>query len=123
MNVKIMLLTSVVTATVGQVLFKKGMSAIGTQNLSLNSGSMVKSLVSILTSPYVLVGLFFYGLSTLIWLVALSKTQLGYAYPFTALTFILVMLASYFVFSEAMPINRIAGVALICCGLLVTSIK
>jgi drug/metabolite transporter (DMT)-like permease len=123
MNIKILLLISVLTASLGQVLFKKGMLSLSLKGITLTGGGLPKSIVSMLFSPYVLTGLFFYGLSTLLWLAALSKTQLSYAYPFTTLTFILVMLASYFIFSEAMPVNRIAGAALICCGILVISIK
>jgi len=122
-NVRILLLTSVVTATLGQILFKKGMSLMGAQAIRFELSYMFKTIVNILTSPHILAGLFFYAFSTLLWLMALSKTTLNYAYPFTALTFLLVMSASYFVFSEALPLNRIIGAAVICVGIIISSFR
>jgi multidrug transporter EmrE-like cation transporter len=123
MNVKLLLISSVITATIGQILFKKGMSIVGAQNITLNVSSALKTFITVIFNPYVFLGLIFYGLSTFIWLGALSKTQLNYAYPFTALTFILVMLAAHFIFGEVLPTNRLLGVGLICAGIIVTGLK
>ncbi len=123
MSSKIMLLISVLFASCGQVLFKKGMMNLGIQGISHDLAGIIRIIANILSSPLILTGLVFYGLSTLLWLFALSKTPLNYAYPFTLLTFILVMAASYFVFSEPLPVNRIIGGLLICIGIIVVSIK
>lgn len=123
MKVKILLLLSVLLAGSGQVLFKKGMSKFKDVAFPGDVTGIIKLVFNIVFSPIVFSGLMLYGLSTLLWLFSLSKTQLNYAYPFTALTFILVMLASYFIFSEVLPVNRIIGVVIIVVGVLVASIK
>ena len=123
MNSKLLLLMSVLFASIGQVLFKKGMSLAGALSFEGGILGILKTVMGVVFSPVVFIGLIFYALSTLLWLFALSKTTLNYAYPFTALTFILVMLASYFIFAETLPINRIIGVAVICIGVIITSIK
>ena len=123
MNEKVLLILSVVAAAAGQILFKKGVSLFDSRNLSFTLHDLPKTLAGIVLNPPILIGLVFYGSSTLFWLVALSKTRLNYAYPFTALTFVLVMLASWFIFSEPMPVNRIVGVVLICCGFIVAALK
>jgi len=123
MKVKLLLLLSVLFAGSGQVLFKKGMSRVQDISFTGNIAGIIKMVFSVVFSPLVFSGLILYGLSTLLWLFALSKTQLNYAYPFTALTFILVMLASYFIFSEAIPVNRLIGVGIIVIGVLVASLK
>jgi len=123
MKVKLLLLLSVLFAGGGQVLFKKGMMKFSDIVFTGNIAGIVKMVFTVVFSPIVFCGLVLYALSTLLWLFALSKTQLNYAYPFTALTFILVMLASYFVFSETIPVNRLIGVGIICIGVLVASIK
>lgn len=123
MNPRLLLLLSVAFASCGQILFKKGMSTFGTQAIGSNMGALMKAVFAIVFSPWVFIGLVLYGLSTLLWLFALSKTTLSYAYPFTMLTFILVMAASYFVFSEAIPVNRLIGAAVICIGILIVSLK
>lgn len=123
MNEKVLLIISVITASIGQVLFKKGMSLLGDFSMPHTFPGLFKTLTRIMLSPTILTGLFFYGLSTLVWLAALSKTRLNYAYPYTALTFILVMLASRYIFLESMPLNRIIGVVLICCGFIAAALK
>lgn len=123
MSARLLLLLSVVFASCGQIFFKKGMTNMGGQNITSSLPSLIATVFRIVFSPLVFIGLVLYGLSTLIWLFALSKTTLNYAYPFTALTFILVMLASYFIFSEAIPVNRLIGVGIICIGVLVASFK
>ena len=123
MSARLLLILSVIFASSGQVLFKKGMVVLGEQNFAFRFPDIIKTILSIVFSPMVFVGLVLYISSTLLWLFALSKTTLNYAYPFTALTFILVMAASYFVFSEALPMNRVIGGAVVCIGLIISSFR
>ena len=114
-----LLLISVCSATLGQISFKKGVFLIG--EISLN-GSVVGQLLKLVLNPFVLSGLGLYAISTILWLVALSKTSLSFVYPFTALVFILVMLSARFVFLEPIPTLRYFGIALICLGFLCSSL-
>lgn len=114
------LLVSVVCASLGQTLFKKGLLIIGEITLK---GSLLKGLTELLSNPYVLSGLCLYGISTIVWLVALSRTTLSFAFPFTALVFVLVMLSARLVFHEAIPTVRYMGLALICIGFLLCSLS
>jgi uncharacterized membrane protein len=63
-----------------------------------------------------------YIISTIVWLIALSKTTLSYVYPFAALIFVLVMLSARIVFFEQIPTLRYAGILLICIGFLLSSL-
>lgn len=54
--------------------------------------------------------------------VTFFRIALSFAYPFTALTFILVMLSSRMVFLESIPPLRYLGIALIVAGILVSSV-
>ena len=75
--------------------------------------------MSMMLNPYVILGVAMYGLSTLCWLVALSRKDLSYVYPFIALTFIIVLLASQFLFHEDLPLLRIVGTLIVVFGILV----
>ena len=114
-----LLLMSVGSASLGQVLFKKGVLAIGEVTLK---SSIMKELFRLIFNPIVFAGLFFYVVSTILWLVALSKTTLSFAYPFTALTFGLVMLSSRVIFFEHIPSLRYIGIVLICLGIFLSSL-
>lgn len=117
-----LLLLSALTASIGQVAFKKGMSLVGIIGVEYNIGFLVKIIKAIFT-PYVFSGLIFYALSTLLWLIALSRCSLNFAYPFTAVTFILVILLSVIVLNEPLPTSRIIGMAVIIGGIFIVSLK
>ncbi len=114
-----LLLIAAVSASLGQVLFKKGVLMTGEVTLKT---SVLGELIKLVFNPVVLSGLALYIVSTVLWLIALSKTTLNFAYPFTALTFVLVMLSARLVFFENIPPLRYIGVALICLGFFLSSI-
>jgi len=114
-----MLLIAVVLATLGQIFLKKGVLSIGEVTLK---GNLIKELFNLILSPLVFSGLVFYIISVIFWLSALSRTTLNFVYPFTALTFILVMLSSRVVFLESIPSMRYVGLGLICLGFLISSL-
>jgi len=114
-----LLLISVGSATLGQIFFKKGVFVTGEITLK---GSIIGELLRLLLSPFVFLGLVFYIISTIVWLIALSKTNLSFVYPFSALIFVLVMLSARIIFLEPIPVLRYIGILLICFGFLLSSL-
>jgi drug/metabolite transporter (DMT)-like permease len=114
-----LLLISVVSATLGQIFFKKGVLMTGEITLR---GSLIGELLKLVLNPFVFSGLVLYIISTIVWLIALSKTTLSFVFPFTALIFVLVMLSARIVFLEPIPTLRYFGSLLICIGFLLSSI-
>ena len=51
-------------------------------------------------------------------LMALSRVDISFAYPFLSVSYVLVLIASYFWFGESINGVRIAGIGLICLGTL-----
>jgi drug/metabolite transporter (DMT)-like permease len=60
-------------------------------------------------------------LASLAWMAALSRFPLSYAYPFTSLTFVLVLAISICLFGETLTLNKVAGVVLIALGVFVAT--
>jgi len=114
-----LLLISVCSATLGQICFKKGVFVTGEITLKQ---SVIGDLFKLVLNPFVFFGLVLYVISTILWLVALSKTTLSFVYPFTSLVFVLVMLSARFVFLEPVPFLRYVGIAVICFGFLLSSL-
>jgi len=114
-----LLLISVCAATSGQILFKKGVFVTGEITLK---ESVIGELFKLIFNPFVFSGLVLYILSTIVWLIALSKTNLSFVYPFAALIFILVMLSARIVFLEPIPTLRYFGIFLISVGFLCCSL-
>jgi len=95
----------------GQVFFK--MAA----NAAAQAGSYMVLPVMVWMSAALLI----YGVATFAWVWALQRTELGRVYPFTALAFVLVPIASHFIFGERFSTAYFIGVALIVAGLVLVA--
>jgi len=100
---------SMFLAIIGQYLLKKGVLA---SELNPNIYSILRTLFS----PYVFAGFVFYGISSVFWLFVLQKFPLSVAYPALSLTYIIIILISYFVLQEPLTLNKILGILLIVSG-------
>lgn len=107
----ILLLVAVSLGAGGQVCLKIGVNQLGAD------ASPLMVIKGILT-PYVFAGFCLYGLSSLLYLVALSKLDLSYAYPFVALSFLMVTALSWYLLDETLPLLRVIGLVLILAGVL-----
>ena len=98
--IMLMLLCTLFTAT-GQILLK-----IGADKLSKNY----------LTYLFVLPGLIFYVAGSVLLLYSLKTANLSAVYPFFSLSFVWVLLLSYFFLKEQLSIMQITGILVIICG-------
>ncbi len=116
-----MILLSVALAALAQLALKQGMNQVNAEltpeTFSL-SGASLRALVS---EPFVWAGLSLFGLSALVWLVVLSRASLSFAYPFAALTYVMILLFDVFVLDEQVPALRWGGVAFIAVGIFLIS--
>ena len=116
-----LILFSVTLAAVAQLTLKHGMNLVNDElspNVFSLNGSSLRVVVG---QPYVWSGLFLFGLSALVWLMVLSRASLSFAYPFAALTYVLILLFDQFVLDETVPPLRWAGVAFIGVGIILVS--
>jgi drug/metabolite transporter (DMT)-like permease len=120
MNIAILyILIAVLASAAGQVLLKKGMVSTGAVTLSLNQLGSI--LWRIGTNPYVFIGLTFYVCGTIFWLAALSRVDLSYAYPFASLSYLVMLVASWLLFSEDITPVRLFGTMVVGLGVLLIS--
>lgn len=78
-------------------------------------------LFQLITSPWVVSGLTCGFLAFLSWTLALSYFELSFAYPFTSLSFVVVLVLSVVLFGEAPTVSKFVGIGLILAGLIVAS--
>jgi len=114
MNVIVIIIIGVILAAFGQVSWKLGMNQAG-QLTAFNT----TALSTVLLNPYVLLGFVMYGLSTVFWLLALSKKELSFVYPFISLTYVLVLVLSSLVLKESIGIGKAIGTLIIMLGLMI----
>lgn len=109
-----LILAVVTTNAISQILLKHGMNTIG--KFDFGGGSLLRMLPVVALNPYVVGGLTVLVVSMGLHLMALSRVELSFAYPFLSVSYVLVLLAGYFWFGEVVNASRILGIALICCG-------
>ena len=80
------------------------------------ASSNFKISLSQVKNKNLIIGLFFYGISTLIFLTALNFGELSIIYPLVSLTYVWVVLLSHFKLHETLNKFKILGVFLIVLG-------
>lgn len=78
-------------------------------------------LLTIVFDPFIFSGLVATFASGLFWMATMTKLDISFAYPFTSLGFVLVLLFSVLLLGESLNVYKIAGVACIMLGIFITS--
>jgi multidrug transporter EmrE-like cation transporter len=66
-------------------------------------------------------GMFCYGASLCVWIAALTKAPVSAAYPMLSLGYVAVAAASALWLGESLSPAKVAGIVLICCGVILVS--
>ncbi|MBI3648730.1 MAG: EamA family transporter [Actinobacteria bacterium] len=114
-----LILSSVTLAAVAQLTLKSGVNRVTADGGALRLSA--SSLRVLLGSPIVWAGLVLFGLSAVVWLFALSRASLSFAYPFASLSYVLILIFGRFVLHEQVSPLRLAGVALIVAGIVLVA--
>lgn len=110
MFIYLLTLLCVIGIAIGQILFK----------ISANSMNRTGTFFAIETLAVFFATMVLYGITSVGWVLILRKTELGKVYPFMALAFVIVPLASRIIFGERFAPSYFIGTALIMAGIAVT---
>ena len=116
----VLILVSVTLAAVAQLTLKYGMNRVAVAHPA-EIRSPVATLLEGFRQPAVLGGLALFGASALFWMLVLSRTSLSFAYPFAALTYVLILVFDRLALDEPVSLLRWGGVGLIIAGLVLVS--
>jgi multidrug transporter EmrE-like cation transporter len=120
MQTVLLVLVPVLIGVIGQLLLKKGMTAVGQFDFSA-AGQIIPQFFRAFTNPWVFAGFAFYFLSSLFWMIVVSRVELSVAYPMLSLGYAVVLLASFFLFGEKVSSVRWLGVIVIMLGVTLIS--
>ncbi|WP_313801722.1 EamA family transporter [Cytobacillus sp.] len=115
----IYIIGTIVFTVYGQIVLKWRMQIYN--ELPVNIVEKVIYLIKLLLDPFILSGFISAFIASLFWMVAMTKFEISYAYPFTSLSFVLVFIISIFLFSETVSVGKIIGLLLVVAGVIVTS--
>lgn len=109
-----LILACVIIGSSGQLLLKMGMDRVG--EFAFSAHNIWPIALKIITSPFVLLGIVCYALSLIVWLLVLSRAEVGYAYPLLSIGYVLTAILAYFLFGESLSFIRLFGIGMIMIG-------
>ncbi|AEM49852.1 MULTISPECIES: SMR family transporter [Gammaproteobacteria] len=115
-----LILFSVALNASAQLFLRKGMPNV---SLVTNQGvlELAQGAIRIVFNPWVFSGLSCYAISIVLWMYVLSKVQVSFAYPFLSVGYVIVVGAAYLFFREPVSVMKLAGIALICAGVVLVA--
>jgi drug/metabolite transporter (DMT)-like permease len=74
-------------------------------------------ILTVVCSPYLIMGMACYAISIGIWFTVLARVQVSAAYPFLSIGYVITAFIGYFLLQEQVTLARWFGIAMICAGL------
>jgi len=110
---------AVLLGVAAQLLLKAGTNAVGRFAFSLDNALPVGLQLAL--EPRILGGTGCYALSLVLWVMALSRTEVSVMYPMVSIGFALNALLAWWLLGEALSLQRIAGIAVIMVGVVLVA--
>ena len=111
------ILSTVVFTVYSQLIMRWQVSAAGP--LPMHISEKIGYVLNLLLNPWVLSGIVSTFLAGVSWMLAMTKFEISYAYPFVSLNYILVLGAGFLLFNESINAAKLAGSALVVLGVIV----
>lgn len=118
----LLILGCLVFTVYGQMVLKWRMDQLG----ALPEGGtwvVLRHLVGLILDPVILSSFVAAFFASLAWMAAMTKFELSYAYPFTSLNFVAVLLLSVWLLGESMTLSKALGIGLIVLGTVIASAR
>ncbi len=109
-----LVLAAILLGTAAQLLLKAGTNAVGAFEFTAANALPVGLRLAL--EPRILAGTGCYAVSLVIWIMALSRTEVSIAYPMLSIGFALNALLAWWLLGEAVTPVRMAGIGIIIVG-------
>lgn len=115
----LLILTGVLLNAAAQLLLKAGTNAIGTFSFSMDNVLPIGWKIA--TQPPIIGGLACYGISVVVWIMALSRVEVSVAYPMLSIGYVVNAFAAWYLFGENLSFLRLLGIGIIILGVYIVS--
>jgi len=112
------ILGTIVFTVYGQIILKWRLNKIG--EFPEKIWDKLIFALKAYTDFWILSGFFAAILASVCWILALSKFDLSFAYPFMSISFILVLVLSGLFLNEQITLFKVVGLLLIIAGILIS---
>ncbi len=115
----VLILSGVLLNAAAQLLLKAGTNSVG--QFQFSAENLLPIGWKLGTQPYILAGLSCYVISVVVWIMALSRVQVSVAYPMLSIGYVVNAVAAYFLFGEAVGMQRLLGIGVILIGVVLVA--
>jgi multidrug transporter EmrE-like cation transporter len=109
-----LVLAGVLLNAAAQLLLKAGTNSIGT--FGFTADNFVPVGLKVASNPYIAAGLGCYAISVVVWIMALSRIEVSLAYPMLSIGYVVNAVAAWYLFGEAVTVQRMIGIGTIIVG-------
>ena len=114
-----LIFTGVMLNAAAQILMKAGTNAIGHFDFSV--ANILPIGWKLATEWHIITALFCYGLSVVVWILALSRVPVSIAFPLLSMAYIVTAVAAWYLLGEALSLSKFVGIGVIILGVIILS--
>lgn len=115
------ILASIAFTVYSQLVMRWQVASAG--DLPADFSGKVRFILSLLTNPWVISGVFATLMAGIAWMLAMTRFEVSYAYPFVGLSFILIMILSALIFGETIGVYKVVGTMLVVAGVIIAALE
>lgn len=109
-----LVLTGMLLGAVAQLLLKAGTNAVG--HFEFHWQNALPVALKLGMQPYLIAGIGCYGLSLVVWIMALSRVPVSVAYPMVALGYVINAVGAWLWLGESLGMQKLLGIGFIILG-------
>ncbi len=114
-----LIFTGVMLNAAAQILMKAGTNAIG--HFEFSAANILPIGWKLATEWHIITALFCYGISVVVWILALSRVPVSIAFPMLSMAYVVNALAAYYLLGEPFSTTKLVGMAVIIVGVIIIS--
>ena len=115
------ILSGVLLNAAAQLLLKSGAAAAGQITLAAGAPALWRTALGLAVHPGILGGLACYGISVVVWIVALSRVEVSIAYPMLSIGYVINGVLAWWLFGEDVNAQRWLGIGVIIIGVVLVA--
>ena len=109
------IISGVLLNACAQLLLKAGTNALGGA-IHLTMSNWFETFIKVATQLPILGGLACYGVSLVVWIIGLSRTDVTIAYPMLSLGYVVSAIGAWMFLGEVIPPQRLVAIGVIVIG-------
>ncbi len=112
-----LIIAGVALNAIAQLLMKAGTNAVG--HFEFTRDNILPIGWKLATEWHIIAAIICYAVSVVIWVLALSRVQVSIAYPMLSLGYVVVAVATWWLFGEPLTPAKMVGIGVIILGVVI----